>query len=310
MDKKGKIHFTGISSPVMFDLAIALKSAGYDVSGSDAAVTDANAKDKLLENGLLPTPGWQPDKLKSDHVAVIIGPSVSGDNPEIHRALELKVPVHSYAEYIYQVCRNKHRVVVTGSHGKTMITLLILHVLRYHNRKFDFVLAKQVPGVKNTVQLTDAPLVIIEGQDGLASTLDPTTIFLKYNHHIGVISGIEWSPSTAFPSKAEYTRQFSLFESNTPKGGVLIYFDLEPVVTALAKVNQPDVLYIPYKTHATTYDGGKEYLVESSTERHPFKLTGKHNLQNISAAKETLKKLGITTAMFYEAIQSFGGETI
>lgn len=310
MEKKGKIHFIGISGPVMHDLAIALQAAGHTISGSDVDVTDEIAKDKLLESGLLPTSGWHSVKLKADHDAVIISPSVSRDNPEVHRALELKLPVYSYAEYIHHICQNKHRVVVTGSHGKTMITLLILHVLHYHNRKFDFVLARHVPGVKQTVQLSDAPLVIIEGQDIPASILDPTTIFLKYKHHIGVISGIEWSPSTAFPTKAEYTRQFTLFESSTPKGGVLIYFDLEPVVTALAKVNQPDMLYIPYKTHASTYDGGQEFLVESSTERHPFKLTGKHNLQNISAAKETLKKLGITTAMFYEAIQSFGGETI
>lgn len=294
----------------MLDLAIALKLAGHDISGSGVDVADETANAKLLENGLLPEPGWLPNNLHGGIDAVIISPVITRDNPELLRALELKLPVHSYAEFIYGACINKHRVVVTGSYGKAMITLLILHVLNYHNRKFDFVLARQIPGLKHAVQLTDAPLVVIEGQDSPASALDPTTIFLKYKHHIGIISGIEWSPSATYPNKAEYTRQFSLFESNTPKGGVLIYFDLEPVIAALAKVKQPDVLYIPYKTHASTIDGGKEYLVESSTERHPFKLSGKHNLQNISAAKETLKKLGITTAMFYEAIQSFGGETI
>ena len=294
----------------MHELAIALKQAGHDISGSEAGITEELVKNKLRESGLLPEPGMFPDKVRKDLDCLVISPGITKDNPELHRALELNVPIRSCPEFIYEECRNKHRIVIAGSYGKTMITLLVLHVLNYHNRKFDYVVAKQVPGLNHSIHLSDAPVVVIEGQDGLASTLDPTTIFLKYQHHIGVISGIEWSASSTYPTKEAYTRQFSLFESSTPKGGVLIYFDLEPVVTALSKVHQPDVLYIPYKTHASTFEGGQEYLLESSTEKHPLKLTGKHNLQNISAAKETVKKLGITSAMFYEAIQSFAGTTL
>lgn len=285
-----KFHFTGADDLVMQELAQALQRAGDQVTSSG--------------------PSWAPDKVTADLNALIISPSVTRDNPELRKAQELKVPVYSYPEFFRQLCRNKHRVVVAGSSGKTMITLLILHVLNHHNRKFDYLLARQVPGVEHSIRLSDAPIVIIEGQDGPCSVLDPTTRFLKYQHHIGLISGIEWQESAAYPTKADYTKQFSQFETSTPKGGVLIYFDLEPVITALGKVNQPDVLYIPYKTHASVYDGGQEYLAESSSERHPFKLTGKHNLQNISAAKETVKKLGITPSMFYEAVQHFGGKSI
>lgn len=310
MDKKRKIHFTGIGNPVVQELAIALLLAGHEVTASEAKASDDQARKRLLEFGLILRPDWSPDNVRQDLNDLVLGPEVGKDNPELLRALELKVAVCSYPEFIYEECKNKHRIVITGSHGKTMVTLLILHILNYHNRKFDYVVAKQVPGLTYSVRISDAPVVIIEGQDGLASILDPATIFLKYKHHIGVISGIEWSQSVAYPTKEEYTRQFSLFESSTPKGGVLIYFDLEPVVTALSKVHQQDVLYIPYKTHPTTIEGGQEFLVESSSEKHSLKLTGKHNLQNISAAKETVKKLGITSAMFYDAVQTFGGTTI
>lgn len=310
MATKKKIHFTGITSPVLFDLAIALQHKGYEISGSTDTAPDDLAKERLVEHQLLPSSGWHPERLTEALDAVIIAPQVPRENPELHRALELKIPVFSYPDYIYQECSNKHRVVITGSSGKTMIALLIMHVLHYHNRSFDYVLSKPVPGVKDSVKLTDAPVVIIEGLDGISSCLDPTTVFLRYQHHIGLISGIEWSGSPAYASKDDYTAQFTRFEAATPKGGVLIYFDLEPVLTALSKEHQPDVLYIPYKTHPSQTDGGQEYLLESSAERHPVKLSGKHNMQNISAAKETLKKLGVTSSMFYEALRQFGGNTL
>ena len=153
-------------------------------------------------------------------------------------------------------------------------------------------------------------LVVIEGGDFMASALDPTPAFLKYRHHIGVISGIEWQESPAFPTKEEYTKQFTLFESATPKGGTLIYFDLEPVIAALGKVNQADVQYIAYKTHLGQTEDGKEFLLSSAKEKYALKITGKHNFQNISAAKEVLKKIGISSEMFYQAIPSFGSNSI
>ncbi len=303
-------HFIGIGDPVISDLAIAWKNAGHPVSVSEGASMDDLVHDKLEDLKLLPPIGWQPDRVHSGLNGVIISPTVTLDNPELKQAQALKVPILSYSEFIHQQSVNKHRVVVTGSYGKTMISLLVLHVLNYHKRSFDYLLGRTVPGVKHSVKLSDAPVIVIEGQDGLASALDPTPMFLKYQHHIGVISGIEWSASSAYPTKEDYTKQFSLFEKATPKGGVLIYFDLEPVVTVLGKVNQPDVLYIPYKTHQSQLDGTQEFLVESGSERYPVKLSGKVNMQNISAAKETAKKLGITTPMFYEAIQRFGGDSL
>ena len=130
---------------------------------------------------------------------------------------------------------------------------------------------------------------------------------LKYQHHIGVISGIEWQKSDTYPTKEEYTRQFGLFGKETPKGGTMIYFELDPVVAVLSGVNQPDVTLVPYKTHPSDYDSSQEYIITDDKKRVPVKITGKHNLQSISAAKEVLKKIGVTSEMFYEAIPSFEG---
>jgi len=308
MDNPGRIHFIGVGEPVMQDLAILLHQAGCVVTGSDQEIQES-AKAKLEAHGLATAPGWFPEKILPDLQGVLIGPGVTTDNPELLRAQELNLLIWSYPGYIYEFSQHKHRVVVAGSYGKTMITLLIIHVLKFHNRSFDYVVSKQVPGLTHPVKLSNAPLIVIEGQDFMVSALDRTPAFLKYQHHIGVISGIEWEESKTYPSKEEYVRQFNLFEKATPKGGVIVYFDLEPVIAALSKVKQPDILYIPYKSHPGISVGGEEFLLDSvKDKRYPLKITGKHNLQNISAAQETLKKLGITSDMFYEAIPSFAGK--
>ncbi len=305
-----RLHFAGIGSTVMFDLAIAMKKAGHEVSGSDSGSIDQGVTERLSEHGLLPNGSWHPELILDPSDTLIIGPGITPDNPELEKARKIRARILSYPEFIEMECRNKHRVVLAGSPGKIAIAVIIVHTLQYHKREIDYVLSRPVPGIEDSVKLGNAPTVIIDALDGPASNIDPTTTFLKYKHHIGIISGIEWFGSPTHSSKEEYARQFSLFEKATPKGGVLIYFDLEPVVGVISKEPLPDVLYIPYKTHPSQMDNGQEYLVESATERHPVKLSGKHNMQNISAARETLKKLGITTPMFFEAVKNFGGPNI
>ena len=291
----------------MPDLAIALKEAGHFVSGSDEEITGI-AQGKLLRNNLLPPLGWSIEKITEGVSEVIIGFNVKNDNPELKRAQELNLPIYSFPEFIYLQAVDKQRLVIAGTYSKTLIAGLIIHVLSFHKRKFDYVISTPLPGLENQVKLSNAPLIIIEGQDVMCSSLDPTPAFLKYRHHIGVISGIEWQASDTYPTKAEYMQQFSLFGMATPKGGVLVYLELDPVVAALSTtLGRPDLLLVPYKTHPNTNEGGQEFLITSSRERLPLKIAGKHNFQNISAAQEALKRIGITSEMFYEAVTSFSG---
>lgn len=292
----------------MPDLANALKEAGHTITGSDEEIND-NSKAKLLKNSLLPNhKGWSTEIIKGNLDEVIIGTDVKVDNPELMMAQQLKVPIYSLPDFIYRQSSDKQRVVIAGTYSKTLIAGLIIHVLHFHRRKFDYVIGAQISGWENQVKLSDAPLIIIEGQDVMSSVLDPIPTFLKYRHHIGVISGIEWQVSESYPTKEEYVRQFSLFGAATPKGGVLVYLELDPVVAVLSTtIGRPDVLLVPYKTHASTNEGGQEFLITLNKERLPLKITGKHNFQNISAAQEALKRIGITSEMFYEAVTSFGG---
>lgn len=306
MSHRQKFHFIAIGGSVMHNLAIALHAQGHHVSGSDDEIVDPS-KSLLAKHDLLPsTFGWFPEKIDQTINAVILGMHAKKDNPELLKAKSLGIPVYSFPEFIYNQSVDKQRIVIGGSHGKTTITAIIIHVLTFHQRKFDYVIGAQQEGLENTVQLSNAPIIIIEGDEYPCSPLDSTAKFLKFQHHIAILSGIAWDHANIFPTRDVYIRQFELLADSTPKGGTLIYNSEDSVAETIGKIERADVQSIPYKTHDHVVENGVLYLLESK-ERTPTHLFGKHNLQNISAAKELLKKIGITTTQFYEAIPSFKG---
>lgn len=292
----------------MHNLAIVLKEHGHLVSGSDDEVNEPS-RSRLKAAGLLPeSEGWNPEKITADLTAVIVGMHARPENPEIQKAQALGIPLISFPDFIYQHSLNKQRVVVAGSHGKTTITAIIIHVLEFCKRRFDYVIGSRVPGLAHSVRLSvDAPLIVIEGDEYFSSPLDRTPKFLRYQHHIGLISGIAWDHANVFPTEDDYIRQFDAFADATPKGGILVFNELDPVTAVLCNKERPDILHVPFKTHPYEIENGNVILISSNKEKIPLKVFGKHNLMNIAAAKEVLKKIGITAEQFYKAIPSFVG---
>lgn len=303
-----KYHFTAIGGSVMHNLAIVLKEQGHRVTGTDDEINEPS-RSRLAAAGLLPQAvGWQPALITTDLDAVIVGMHARADNPEIVKAQSLGVPLVSFPQFIYDASRNKQRVVVAGSHGKTTITALIVHVLTFYERTFDYVIGSRVPGLAHSVRLSEsAPVIIIEGDEYFSSPLDRTPKFLRYQHHIGVISGIAWDHANVFPTEDDYIKQFDAFADATPKGGLLVFNELDGIAAVLCNKDRPDVLHVPYKTHPYEIENGRVMLVSSNKEKIPLKVFGRHNLLNIAAAKEVLKKIGITAEQFYRAMPSFVG---
>jgi UDP-N-acetylmuramate: L-alanyl-gamma-D-glutamyl-meso-diaminopimelate ligase len=302
-----KIHFIAIGGSVMHNLAITLKQAGHEVTGSDDEILEPS-RSALASHGLLPDKeGWNPGNINPSMEVVILGMHAAKDNPELLKAQELGLHIVSFPEYIYEQSLDKQRIVIAGSHGKTTITAIIIHVLNYFKRNFDHVIGARVPGVDQTVRLSGAPIIIIEGDEYLSSALDPTPKFLRYHHHVGVISGIAWDHANVFPSDEEYVRQFDLFADQTPKGGILIYCEQDPMALMIGKKERNDVQEISYKSHPHTSDNNGQFFLTNGKERYPIQLFGSHNFQNISAAKEVVKKIGITPEQFFEAMASFKG---
>jgi UDP-N-acetylmuramate: L-alanyl-gamma-D-glutamyl-meso-diaminopimelate ligase len=304
---KQRIHFIAIGGSVMHNLAIALKQAGHEISGSDDDIYEPS-RSALEKHGLLPNKmGWSPDQITKEMDTVMLGMHAKGDNPELLRAKELGLPIFSFPDYIFEHSKDKQRIVIAGSHGKTTITAIIIHVLKHFNRKFDYVIGARVRGIENTVQLSDAPIIIIEGDEYLASALDPTPKFLRYQHHIGLISGVAWDHANVFHTEEEYVKQFDLFADQTPKGGVLFYCEQDSLALMIGKKERGDLLEVPYKSHSHTSDNTNHFFLTNGKERYPIKIFGSHNFQNISAAKELLRKTGISSEQFFEAIPSFEG---
>jgi UDP-N-acetylmuramate: L-alanyl-gamma-D-glutamyl-meso-diaminopimelate ligase len=301
-----QVHFIAIGGSVMHNLALALHKRNIKVTGSDDEIYEP-AAGKLKAAGLNPSIGWKPDQLHEELDAVILGMHAKEDNPELKKAQELGLRIFSFPEFIREVSANKQRIVVGGSHGKSSITAMIMHVLKSAGKKFDYLVGAEIEGFELTVQISDAAIIIIEGDEYLASKLDPQPKFLKYDHHIGVISGIKWDHKNVFPTFEDYTKQFDLFADKTPKAGSLIYCEEDNLANIVGAKDREDVRKVPYSAHEAEIRNGETYLKTKDHGDVKINIFGKHNLQNIKAAQEVCDLLGVPADKFYDAITSFKG---
>lgn len=297
------IHLIAMGGSVMHALAIALKHQGYNVTGSDDQYFDP-AKSSLEKAGLKVKVGWDIDNISKSTDFVVLGMHAQTDNPELLKAQELGLTIYSFPEFIYQQSKDKQRIVVGGSHGKTTITSMLMHVLKFYNKKFDYVVGADVKGFDNRVKLSDAPIIIIEGDEYLSSRIDPTPKFLRYQHHIGIISGIAWDHVNVFKTEADYVDQFRKFVVSTPKAGSLAYNDEDDKAKELGATEGLDINYLPFSTLEHSIRNGLTYL-KTNTGEIEVNVIGKHNLSNMAAAKEVLARLSVNDTEFFEAIKSF-----
>ncbi len=300
-----RIHFIAIGGSAMHNLAIALHKKGFQISGSDDAVFEPSAS-RLARFGLLPqVMGWDPERITTGLDAVILGMHAFPDNPELLKAQELGLKVYSYPEYIYEQTKDKLRVVIGGSHGKTTITSMILHVLNYYDRDFDYLVGAQLEGFDTMVKVTnEAPVIIIEGDEYLASPIDRRPKFHLYKANIGVISGIAWDHINVFPTFDKYVEQFDVFINTIQPEGKLIYCEVDAEVKKLVEASTAAIQKVPYSIPEHEVQNGVTLLLPEHT---PLNVFGDHNLMNLSAAKHVCESLDISPAAFDKAISSFKG---
>ena len=298
-----KIHLIAIGGSAMHNMALALHHKGYKITGSDDAIFSPS-KDRLEKYGLLPKEmGWYPEKVTRNLDAIILGMHAREDNPELAKAKELNIPIYSYPEYIYDQSKNKKRVVIGGSHGKTSITAMILHVLQNLNIDCDYMVGAQLEGFDTMVKLThDAPIIILEGDEYLSSPIDRRPKFHLYNPHIAILSGIAWDHINVFPTFDMYVDQFRIFKNMVTD--TLIYCSEDEELNKLAKEGVNCQL-IPYTTPMYNILNG--ITTVDNTELIIF---GNHNLQNLNAAKLVCNELGVTDTDFFLQIADFKGASM
>ncbi len=301
-----RVHFIAIGGSAMHNLAIAMHRKGYQVSGSDDEIFEPS-RSRLEKEGILPkNVGWRPEMITSDLDAIILGMHAKADNPELIQAQNLGLQIFSYPEFLYEQSKTKKRVVIGGSHGKTTITSMILHVLQEVGIEADYMVGAQLEGFDVMVRLTEtAEWMIMEGDEYLTSPIDRRPKFLLYHPHIAVISGIGWDHVNVFPTFDSYLEQFRLFVKSIEQGGTLIYCETDPEVVKIVQI--ASVEKSGYGVHPAVIKGNKTFARCENGEIVSLNVFGSHNLSNLNAARLVCQKMGISADDFYKAISSFKG---
>jgi len=301
------IHFIAIGGSAMHNLAIALNKKGDIITGSDDAIFEPS-KSRLNRYGLLPLEmGWFPEKISSDLDAVILGMHAKADNPELLKAQELGIKIHSYPEFLYEQSKFKTRVVIGGSHGKTTITSMILHVLHYHDMEVDYMVGAQLEGFDTMVHLTkENEFMILEGDEYLSSPIDRRPKFHLYKPNIALISGIAWDHINVFPTFENYVEQFKLFVDSLTNGGIMVYNEEDNEVKRIVGESEAPIKSYAYQTPNYTIADGTTFI-DTPNGKLPLEFFGAHNLQNMAGAKWICQHIGVDEEDFYEAIASFKG---
>ena len=301
------VHFIAIGGAAMHNLAIALHNKGYKVTGSDDTIFDPS-KSRLEAKGLLPNAfGWFPEKITSDLDAIVLGMHAKEDNPELLKAQDLGLKIFSYPEFLYEQSKHKTRVVIGGSHGKTTITSMILHVMHYHERDVDFMVGAQLEGFDVMVKLTeDNDFIVLEGDEYLSSPIDRRPKFHLYKPNIALLSGIAWDHINVFPTYENYVEQFKIFIDSIVRGGSINYNEEDEEVKRVVLESENQIRKLPYNTPEYSVEDGVT-LLETPDGPMPIEVFGAHNLNNLAGAKWICQHMGIDEDDFYEAISTFKG---
>jgi len=301
------IHFIAIGGSAMHNLALALYKKGYTITGSDDTIFEPS-KSRLKNKGLLPKEfGWFEEKITSKLDAVILGMHAKPDNLELKKAQELGLKIYSYPEFLYEQSKDKTRVVLGGSHGKTTITSMILHVLNYHEIEVDYMVGAQLDGFDTMVHLTsENEFIVLEGDEYLSSPIDRRPKFHLYKPNIALLSGIAWDHINVFPTFENYVEQFSIFTNSLSNGGIMVYNEEDNEVKNVVEQTKNPIKKYPYKTPNYKIVDGTTFI-ETTIGEMPLEFFGVHNLQNMAGAKWICLHMGVGEDEFYEAISSFKG---
>jgi UDP-N-acetylmuramate: L-alanyl-gamma-D-glutamyl-meso-diaminopimelate ligase len=301
------VHFIAIGGSAMHNLAIAMHKKGFKVTGADDEILEPS-KSRLEKFNLLPAKeGWDKSNITTNIDAIILGMHARSDNPELLKAIELGLKIYSYPEYIYEQTKDKIRVVVGGSHGKTTITAMILHVLHFHNIDCDYLVGAQLNGFDTMVKLTqESQIAIIEGDEYLSSPIDRRPKFHLYKPDIAILSGIAWDHINVFPTFENYIEQFSIFVNLIEKNGSLVYCEKDEQVKKVCEKARNDIKKYPYSIPEHFIEDGITYLIVND-KNLPLLVFGDHNLMNLNGARLVCNQLKISDELYYQAIQSFGG---
>ena len=301
-----KAHFIAIGGSIMHALAIDLKMQGHIISGSDDEIYEPS-RSQLDKHGLLPTKmEWDPFRIDKSLNVVVLGKHAKADNPELSKAQELKLKIVSFPEMIADLSKSKKKVVVAGSHGKTTTTSMIMHALKKANREFDYLVGARLDGFENMVKISDAPIIIIEGDENLSSAIDDRPKIFHYDPDITIITGIEWDHMNVFPTEEIYIQQFEKYIQSLKLNTILLFDEADSLFGKRVNVREKELTTKSY-TNFDYKTTAKNTTISYHLKDYPVQIFGRHNMANMKAAQLVCAELGISADTFLTSMQSFTG---
>ncbi len=301
-----KVHLIAIGGSIMHNLALALDSQGFMLSGSDDQIFEP-ARTRLKNRGICPEKeGWFSEKINTDLSFVVLGMHAKPDNPELVKALELGVKVYSFPELVAEMYSNSTRIVVAGSHGKTTTTSMMMHVFKALGKQFDYLVGAQLEGFDVMVALDKKEYSIIEGDEYLSSCLDPRPKFMHYSPQIAIITGIAWDHYNVFPTFDSYKNAFVQLIQSMKEGSLLLWYEGDSDLAELVGEYAQHLKTIAYKESEFVIQGNKCYLI-SEEACYSLEVFGRHNLQNMNSVIKVCEYLNFNSIDVCTSLSTFKG---
>ncbi|MEI7972896.1 MAG: UDP-N-acetylmuramate--L-alanine ligase [Bdellovibrio sp.] len=303
-------HFVGVGGIGMCGLAEILLNLGALVSGSDL---QSNEMTRFLEKrGLRFFGGHAADHVGSQTQVVVVSTAIPRANPEIQRALELRIPVIGRAEALSEIMRLRRGIAVAGAHGKTTTTSLIASILIDGGAKPSVVVGGRVPMMNSTACWGEGDWLVAEADESDAS-------FLRLNPEISVVTNIDDDHLDHYRQSSKIDEAFALFADRIPFYGCLVACGDNDRVYSLFKDFHKRVIFYGFKQRNELRIFDFEAGVGSAKSRWKLELEngnflsfespfpGEHHALNATAAFQVARLVGLPFFKICNSISSFQG---
>jgi UDP-N-acetylmuramate: L-alanyl-gamma-D-glutamyl-meso-diaminopimelate ligase len=314
-----RIHLVGVGGTGMGSFAGMLKTAGYEVTGSDENVYPPMS-DMLDAWGVRALTPYSPSNLDVARPdLVIIGNVIRRVNVEATAVRERGLPQMSFpAAFGSLVLQGKHSVVVTGTHGKTTTSALMAHVLVDAGTDPSFLVGGVTLNANSNYRNGAGPFVVVEGDEYDTAYFDKGPKFLHYRARTALLTSVEFDHADIYRDLAHYESAYEKFAATLPEDGLLAVAASYPNAVALARrasrayvatyAAQGDAEYRAERLRFGP-EGARFVIREPRGDAGEFLLpmSGYHNVENALGVYAAARALGLGADAIRAGFASFSG---
>jgi len=304
-----RIHFIGIGGTGMCGIAEVLHNQSYEISGSDLRASPVT--ERLSDTGIQVFIGHSAEYVEGCDV-VVASTAVDETNPELSRAIELRIPVVPRAQMLAEIMRFRHGIAIAGTHGKTTTTSMITQILAEANIDPTFVVGGLVQTAGTNARLGQSRYLVAEADESDAS-------FLHLQPMVAVVTNIDADHMETYGG--EFSRlqdTFVEFLHNLPFYGLAVMCsDDKDLADIFPRVNRPMMTYgfaedadyrileVKQNANQTWFDLERPDDMENI--RATLNVPGVHNVLNAAAAIAVATDEGVATDEIVRGLESFRG---